>query len=217
MLSLTRGNAWEKVMGGFSRPGKMPGLAWGISAARCRIGSVLFEQDKDKADKQTVCGNCYARKGTYGFSNVQAKLEERYRALFDPRWVPAMVAGLRVNLEPGEKFRFFDSGDLQSEAHLRNILRICAAVRDVLMWMPSREHALVRSLKPSEVPENLVIRLSGNLIDGKPPMGWPTTSTVVSDIDEASCPSSIEGGSCDENECDACWSRDVKTVKYLRH
>jgi hypothetical protein len=28
------------------------------------------------------------------------------------RWTPAMVAGLRSWLMPGEKFRLFDSGDL---------------------------------------------------------------------------------------------------------
>lgn len=195
----------------------MPGLAWGISATRCRVGSALHAQDKGKAEKKTVCGNCYARKGSYAFDNVQKKLEERYQTLFNPEWTPAFVAGLRTELEPGEKFRFHDSGDLQSLNHLRNVLRICSAVRDVLFWAPTREHGLLSQIDPGDVPENLVIRLSGNLIDGKPPKGWPWTSTVVRDVDNASCPSSIEGGSCDENECEACWDRTRKNVAYAKH
>ena len=83
----------------------MPGLAWGIPTKHCRVGSELAKTDG------TVCHECYARKGTYAFDNVKKKLEDRYRALFDPRWVPAMVAGLRVNLEPGERFRWFESTD----------------------------------------------------------------------------------------------------------
>lgn len=102
---LSQGRMWEKVIGGFSRPGKMPSLAWGISAVRCRVGSVLHEQDQGKAEKKTVCGNCYARKGTYAFDTVQKKLDERYQALFNPEWTPAFVAVLRTELQPGEKFR----------------------------------------------------------------------------------------------------------------
>jgi hypothetical protein len=211
VLTLSRGGIWEKVMGGFSRPGKMPGPAWGIPAKHCKTGSELAKVPG------TVCNACYARKGSYSFGNVQAKLEERYKALFDPRWVPAMVAGIRTELEPGERFRLFDSGDFQGENHLRNVLRVVSAVRDVLFWAPTREHGLLRTVKPADLPENLVIRLSGNLIDGKPPRGWPWTSVVVSDYDEATCPTSKEGGSCDDEGCAACWDREVKTVRYLKH
>jgi len=206
-----RGGLWEKVMGGFSNPGKMPGLAWSIPASFCRTGSTLAKVEG------TVCNHCYARSGTYRFHQVQAKMHERYEALFDPRWTPAFVAGLRVKLQPGEYFRFFDSGDFQGENHLRNVIRIAGAVRDVLFWAPTREHSLLKTVKPSELPENLLIRLSGNLIDGKPPKGWPWTSTVVSSAENATCPTSVEGGSCDEAGCSACWERDIRTVRYLRH
>lgn len=45
-------------MGGFSRPGKMPGLARGNPATRSRAGS-----DLEKIDG-TVCNACYAGKGS---------------------------------------------------------------------------------------------------------------------------------------------------------
>ena len=90
-------------------------------------------------------------------------------------------------------------------------------LRDVLFWAPTREASLLAQIDPDDVPENFKIVLSGNLINGKPPKGWPYTSTVVTDYDEATCPSSKEGGSCTDNDCAACWDRDVKTVKYLKH
>ena len=48
----------------------MPCPSWGISAARCRVGMALARREG------TVCSGCYAMKGTYGFTNVQEKLEE---------------------------------------------------------------------------------------------------------------------------------------------
>ncbi|MDB5309818.1 MAG: hypothetical protein JWO38_4020 [Gemmataceae bacterium] len=94
---------------------------------------------------------------------------------------------------------------------------MCRAVRDILFWAPTRENGLLKGIAPAEVPENLKIVLSGNLIDGKAPKGWPWTSTVVSNVDSATCPTSVEGGSCDEAECSACRDRNVKTVAYLKH
>ena len=217
MLRLSRGGAWEKAIGGVSRPGKMPGISWGISAARCHIGTILYESDQGKDQKNTVCGNCYARKGTYMFPAVQSKMEGRYKALFNPDFVPGFVAGVRQHTVAGDLVRLHDSGDFQSLNHLLNVLRICGAVRDVLFWAPTREASLLAQIDPDDVPENLVLRLSGNLIDGKPPKGWPYTSTVVTDYDAATCPSSKEGGSCTDAECSACWDRDVKNVKYLKH
>lgn len=188
----------------------MPGLSWGIPATRCRIGSILAEQ------KGTVCEGCYARKGTYAFGNVQKKLEERYRGLLNELWTPAMVADLRINTEAGDYFRFFDSGDLQGPNHLANIIRIASAVRDVCFWLPTREASLLRDINPRTVPENLRVRLSGNMIDGPVPQFWPWTSAVVSDPEEATCPTSINGGSCADHDCRTCWD-ETPTVKYLRH
>lgn len=38
-VAMMRGGLWEKVMGGCSKPGKMPALAWGIPATKCYAGS----------------------------------------------------------------------------------------------------------------------------------------------------------------------------------
>jgi hypothetical protein len=47
-------------------------------------------------------------------------------------------------------------------------MRICAATRDVLFWIPTREAGLVRE-NSDAIPENAVVRVSGNVIDGPPP------------------------------------------------
>ena len=204
---LMRGRRAEEITGGLSYPQKMDCPAWGISATRCRIGSVLATQPG------TVCAACYAMKGTFRAKNVADKLERAYRGLFDARWTPALYALIRYHAK--DRFRFFHSGDFQGRNHFLNIMQICAATRDVLFWIPTREATLVRE-NAAAIPGNAVVRVSGNVIDGPPPTWWPTTSTVVTDPEEASCPSSREGGNCGTHGCTACWT-GPGNVSYLRH
>ena len=46
-----------KIVGGLSKPSKMPGWAYGLPAAECKTGSKLAQQDN------TTCSGCYALKG----------------------------------------------------------------------------------------------------------------------------------------------------------
>ncbi len=192
----------EKITGGLSFNQKMPCPSWGIPATRCKIGSVLA------AKEGTTCAGCYARKGRYNFPSVQAKLEQRYQGLFHPLWTPSMV--LLVNYFSDKYFRWFDSGDLQGEAHLRNICAVAAATPQISHWLPTREAETVRAV--GEFPPNLTVRLSAAMIDGKPPR-WPTTSTVVTE--GATCPAPQQGNAC--GECRSCWDRKVKNVAYKLH
>src|SRR6266436_6752668 len=66
--------AWpEKITRGLSNLEKMPWMARGISALRCRIGLVLAQQ------KDTVCNPevCYARNRNCRRETVQAHLGQR--------------------------------------------------------------------------------------------------------------------------------------------
>ena len=47
--------AWDLV-GGLSKPSKMPGWAYGLPAKECKTGSTLRQV------KDSVCYNCYASK-----------------------------------------------------------------------------------------------------------------------------------------------------------
>ena len=183
----------------------MPCPAWGISAARCQLGKLLAQNEN------TVCGSCYALKGRYRFGKVKDKLEERYEGLLNPLWTPAMVYLIRWYCD--EYFRWFDSGDLQGENHLRNIVTVAEAVPDVKMWLPTREADLVRTV--GQFPVNLTVRVSGNKIDGRPP-DFPNTSTVSRNLSgEHLCPARTQGNSC--GGCRACWDQEVENVVYELH
>src|SRR4051794_4047939 len=139
LLVVSRDRLAERITGGLSWPSKMPCPAWGIPATRCRVGSLLAKQEG------TVCHSCYALRNRYTFPAVQAKLEERYRGLASPLWTPSMV--FLIRWYAGRYFRWLDSGDIQGESHLQNILTICRHTQDVLHWLPTRDHEVVRACR----------------------------------------------------------------------
>jgi len=63
MKDMNTKKAWDLV-GGLSKPGKMPGWAIGIPAAECNTGSKL------RLIPDSVCSTCYALKGCYVFSRL---------------------------------------------------------------------------------------------------------------------------------------------------
>lgn len=203
---LTFKAAWELV-GGLSRPSKMPGWAYGLPAKECKVGSVLREVPG------SVCHGCYAFKGNYRFNNVKNAQYRRLESIVHPRWVEAMVA-LLSHLDT-RWFRWHDSGDIQSPRHLENIVAVAQAHPHIRFWLPTREKVFVYThlKKHGAFPENLVVRLSAAMIDGPPPSGFPHTSTVVTD--GASCPAPSQGGKC--GPCRACWDTEVPNVSYKKH
>lgn len=156
MAVVARDRLAERITGGLCSPSKMPELAWGIPALRCRLGATLINKEG------SVCSACYARKGRYRLRHVKRKLDERHEGLSHPLWVPSMVLLIRYYV--GRYFRWFDSGDLQSENHLYNICEVARHTPDVLHWLPTQEHDLVREFRGA-IPGNLTIRLSGRMID----------------------------------------------------
>lgn len=198
----------EELGGKLSYPSKMDVAGHGIDANRCRVGSQL------RNVVGSTCEDCYALKGAFLFPAVKTVMQENYEKLKNELWTPALAAQIRWLGE--ERFRWMVSGDVQGIVHLRNIIRVCLATPEVCHWLPTREANTVRHC-PDAIPSNLVIRLSAAMVDGDPPRNWPTTSTVVSAEADATCPSSVEGGSCADNECTACWDRSVGNVAYLKH
>ena len=76
--------AWALV-GGLSKPSKMPGWAIGLPAAECKTGKKLVDVEN------SVCSGCYANKGCYVFAVVQAAQYRRLAAIKNPYWVDAMT------------------------------------------------------------------------------------------------------------------------------
>jgi hypothetical protein len=108
--------AWTLV-GGLSKPSKMPGWSIGLPAAECKTGSKLVDVEN------SVCSGCYANKGCYVFKVVQAAQYRRLAAIKNPYWVEAMTT--LINSKRSDVFRWHDSGDVQDEAHLLKIFEVC--------------------------------------------------------------------------------------------
>ena len=194
--------AWSLV-GGLSKPSKMPGWAYGLPAKECKTGSKLVKI------KGSTCHGCYALKGCYVFKVVQAAQYKRLESINNPLWVGAM--SLLINSKKSKWFRWHDSGDIQSEEHLLKIFAVCKLTPDVKHWMPTRE-AWTKHFLPL-CPANLIIRFSAPMVDQAAPASWPNTSSVVTT--GASCPAPQQNNEC--RDCRACWSKDVKNVAYGQH
>ena len=191
------------ITGGLSAPSKMPGPAYNLPAWQCITGAKL------QAVSGSVCHGGYALKGRYRFNNVKQALQRRATSLEHPHWVEAMVA-----LITGHKyFRWHDSGDLQSEWHLKQIFEVCKRTPSTKHWMPTREARFLKLLDPAIIPSNLIIRMSSHMIDQGPVTFWPWTSTVSTK--SKTCPAQDQGNSC--RDCRACWDRSVSNVTYPKH
>jgi len=194
--------AWNLV-GGLSKPSKMPGWAYGLPAKECKTGSKLVKV------KGSTCEGCYALKGCYVFDVVQKAQYKRLDSITSPLWVGAM--SLLLNSKKSKWFRWHDSGDIQNEAHLIKIFAICRLTPASKHWMPTRE-AWTKHFLP-ECPDNLIMRFSAPMVNQAAPATWPNTSTVVTT--GATCPAPDQNNEC--KNCRQCWDKNVKNVAYGQH
>ena len=193
--------AWT-IVGGLSKPGKMPGWSIGIPAKECKTGRKL------QAVPGSVCYDCYAMKGCYVFKVVQDAQYRRLKAIYTAPWVKAMAH--LINSKKPDVFRWHDSGDVQDLEHLNKIYEVCRLTPTKRHWMPTRE-AWIKDHLDSK-PANLVIRFSPPMI-GQRNDTWPNSSMVVEK--DASCPAPSQGGKC--GSCRQCWNPAVKVVSYGKH
>ena len=194
--------AWALV-GGLSKPSKMPGWAYGLPAAECKTGKKLVDVEN------SVCSGCYANKGCYVFAVVQAAQYRRLAATKNPYWVDAMTT--LINSKKSDVFRWHDSGDVQDPEHLLKIFEVCKNTPDKKHWMPTREAWTKKYL--DQKPEKLVIRFSATMIDQEAPESWPNTSTVSTT--SRTCPAPDQDNAC--GDCRACWDPKIKNITYGKH
>ena len=88
--------AWTLV-GGLSKPSKMPGWSIGLPAKECKTGGKLQKVEG------SVCYDCYALKGCYVFKVVQDAQYKRLAAITNPLWVGAMA--MLINSKKSDVFR----------------------------------------------------------------------------------------------------------------
>ena len=194
--------AWT-IVGGLSKPSKMPGWSIGLPAKECKTGGKL------QAVPGSVCYDCYAMKGCYVFKVVQDAQYRRLAAIYTPQWVQAMTH--LINSKKPNVFRWHDSGDVQDLEHLNKIFEVCRLTPSKRHWMPTREAWIKDHL--DRAPSNLVIRFSAPMVDQAAPASWPNTSTVVTA--GATCPSAQQGNQC--LDCRNCWNKEIKNISYGQH
>ncbi len=194
--------AWALV-GGLSKPSKMPGWSIGIPAKECKTGAKL------RLIKNSVCEGCYALKGCYVFAVVQAAQYKRLEAINHPDWVLAMST--LINSKKPDVFRWHDSGDVQDVQHLEKIFEVCKLTPAKRHWMPTREAWIKDHMH--KAPANLVVRFSSPMVDQGPVKSWANTSTVSTK--SRTCPAPDNNNEC--GSCRACWDPLVKNIEYGKH
>ena len=192
-----------KLVGGLSKPSKMPGWAYGLPAKECKTGSKLVKV------KGSTCHGCYALKGCYVFKVVQEAQYRRLASVKHELWTGAMA--LLINSKKSKWFRWHDAGDVQDEDHLTKIFAVCKLTPETKHWMPTRE-AWVKHFLPL-APANLTHSFSAPMVNQPAPATWPTTSTVVTT--GSTCPAPKQGNEC--KDCRSCWDPAVKNVAYGQH
>jgi len=194
--------AWQLV-GGLSKPSKMPGWSIGIPAKECKTGAKL------RLVKNSVCEGCYALKGCYVFDIVQKAQYKRLEAINHPDWVQAMAT--LINSKKPDVFRWHDSGDVQDLQHLEKIFKVCELTPEKRHWMPTREAWIKDHMH--KAPSNLVVRFSSPMVDQGPVKSWANTSTVSTK--SRTCPAPDQDNAC--GSCRACWDPLVKNIEYGKH
>ena len=116
-------------------------------------------------------------------------------------------------------FRWHDSGDIQGVWHLEKMAEVARRLPKIKFWLPTREYGFVREwMGLRRKPDNLTIRLSAYMMDGKPPtslakkLGLTTSGAKSAGF---SCPASEQGNEC--RECRACWDETVENIDYKKH
>jgi hypothetical protein len=200
--------AAKEIAGTLGKPSKMPGLSYGISAKDCITGAKLAKIEG------TVCHGCYALKANYSYPSVQKAHIKRGESLEHPLWSVAMIAQIKASKT--DYFRWHDSGDLQSFGHLLNIVSIAEKCPDVNFWLPTKEKKFISQFIDSfgEFPSNLIVRVSGAMIDGPMP-DFVHTSTVTTKHTDASCRAFENKNKC--GDCRKCWDKSIDNVSYLKH
>jgi hypothetical protein len=204
------------INGGLTQTSKMPCKSYSLPTEACQTG---YRMAKIAG---SICSICYADKGFYSMyaNTIKPAQFARLDSLNDPLWVDSMV----TNIGSDPYFRWHDSGDIQSLAHLEKIAEICRRTPTTRHWLPTREYAIVKSYvaKHGSIPENLTVRLSAMYPDQ--PVKIPaslqgikniTVSNVHTDKPQhgIKCHAPDNGGAC--GDCRACWT--TEPVSYALH
>jgi len=202
----------KEIVVSLGKPSKMPCPSYNTPASLCVTGSKL------RKVKGSTCHKCYAMKGNYTRPNVRVWLKKRFDAFEHERFVEAMSVMINNYSKKSGYFRWFDSGDLADINMLEKIVMVCNSTKKIKHWLPTREVKIVSDYLKiyNQFPENLLVRVSAPMIDGKPlKFRWTSTVHYKEKPIGHDCPSRFQENKC--TDCRACWDRKVKNVSYHKH
>jgi len=198
-----------------SHASKMPCKSWSLPAWDSCPSA------KDSNGKPVdACNYCYALTGAYRFPATVASRAHNMEDWKCDDWVSAMVKAIGK----AKYFRWFDSGDVYDIKLAEKIYTVMGLTPNCQHWLPTRmykDSTFLPVFKRMDALDNVVVRYSSDSIHGDIVSG-ATTSTIIQSPDEFQpskgetlCRAYTRGGKC--KACRACWSKDIKVVKYALH
>jgi hypothetical protein len=146
---LTQGNA-ELAKDGI--------YTWSLPALSARVG----EKQVMTCPNAGICANlCYARVGTYRFSNVRAAHTAKLQMILQDLsgWRERITTELQAKrYRGGKSVRIHDSGDFFSKDYFQAWVDIALATPDVFFYAYTKEVKMVKAFGP--LPSNFVIIFS---------------------------------------------------------
>lgn len=99
---------------------------------------------------------CYARSGTYNFSNVKGRhIKNLEYILYEPdQWFKQMLEEVQKPKMAGKYVRIHDAGDFFSEEYLKMWLDIAILTPQVTFYCYTKEVALFKKIVEPNCPEN---------------------------------------------------------------
>ena len=215
---------------------KMPCDSWSLPAGRaCPTAFVGDKADGYSwaaPDTTTICGHCYAKKGSYAWAAVENAQETRFRWTLDCQkagdhgresFVSIMVPAIRKSVArqrtESKYFRVHDSGDLFSVWYVRAWMEICQQLADVRFWIPTRawrskNPALKAALLELAALPNVALRPSALFFNAPAPRVPGFAAGTTASNAEFSCPAPGHNNAC--VDCRACWDPSIE-VSYRKH
>ena len=199
---------------------KMPGPSWSIPAHRACPRA-----------NGTICGDCYASKGCYGFSTTQNAQEARFTwtrdAMRTPEgrgaWTRTMVDSIRGE----DYFRVHDSGDMFNVMYAECWYQICLALPETKFWIPTRAwqqpsgplpvfDPLLNVLRKLATLPNVAVRPSAlDFGDAPPVVAGLHAGTTSEYVQCHQCPAPLQNDEC--GDCRHCWNHKTEPTSYARH
>lgn len=208
---------------------KMPSASWSLPAREACPYSLNGDH--------TICGSCYADKGSYTlYPNVKKAQRARFAWVREclktdegtDSFVRTMVDVIRRANNP--YFRVHDSGDLFSPAYTWAWVRIAQSLPEVKFWFPTRSWRPLTMSKISAATRvawelalmalaaepNVTVRPSALFFNAPAPRipGLQAGSTAADD-GSYSCPASGQNNEC--RDCRACWDARDTPISYRAH